>query len=492
MATFGELLAVADLHRSKAHEALQQADITTQASHPSSITELGRLTRVLIRYTDRIASGFGLPGDHGAKARGIARRAGTLLHQAGEALDLAGVRTSRDTRLADHLRASSVALGCGLDLLATHLPAPDQGRFPTSVAAVITAPDSAPSLFHLITQHAATAGRIAAEAGPLGGMAGRALLQAAAMTGPVSHPSDAGINAVPLNETAERIPPDENEGREQLLAGIDSSVRRLDASQAAGSVTTWRYLARAATIICDLDRHLLCMLRLRAEALGASDLVDPLWQTIRAMDPLAERWRALARRWLDLTAAHADPETGPAVDAGDLLVRLGRLAYDDPHWKPGHRARPENIDPAVLAPTREEFSTIGLTVIKTLDACNQIAAHHRDALNDVLRIRRLEGTISPAAKRPTEIRKLFMHYPANYNAGRAAITQLIDIMHKVSPEPEAKTALALRIAATPSPALLAGADCPHPLTDGALDGTAFRHFCAARRLDRPHQPGPRL
>ncbi|MCP2337933.1 hypothetical protein [Actinomadura rupiterrae] len=488
MATFGELLAVADLHRAKVQEALQQADIAVQASHPSSVAELGRLNRVLIRYTDRIASGFGLPGHHGARAEGIARRAGLLLRRADESLEMAQSTTRPDTYLAERLRSSSLALGCGLDLLATHLSPAEQGRIPTSVAAVITAPDSTRSLFRLICNHAVTAGQVALNAGPAASLAGHNILQAAAMTGSVSHVSEMGINAVPLNDTAQRLPPTEGESRDELLSGIDRSVRRLDASQAAGSVTTWRYLARAATIVCDLDRHLLCMLHLRAEAIGVSEIVEPLWETILALRPLGERWRTIARTWHDLTTAHADPETGPAMDASDLLIRLGRWAYDDPKWRPGHRSRSDSTDPAILAPTRQDLATVGLTVIKTLDACNQIAANHRDAVNDVFRARRLEGALSPLARRPHMLRGLLMRYPANYSAGRAAVAQLVDVLHKLSPEPQPRTTLALRVAALPSPAALASTDCPRTPTGWIADAPG--HSTTPRHPGRATPPNP--
>ncbi|MEV5574509.1 hypothetical protein AB0L06_31125 [Spirillospora sp. NPDC052269] len=500
MATFGQLAAVADGHRSEVHEALRRPDIAVQAGRPSSVTELGRLARVLTRYTDRISRGFGLPSDDGASARDIARQAGASLRHATAYLDRPTPDADQDTSLAQSLRAAAVALGCGLDLLDTHLPSPDSGRAPTSVAAVISAPDVAADLFHLIGDHATTAGQLAIKSGPASRPAGQFLLRAAALTGmfPHDHRHETGLQAVSLLEIPDRIPPEADEDRDQLLTGIDASVRRLDASQAEGSVTTWRYLARAATITHELDLHLVAMLRLRLEALGDPQSADRLWPVLKTMNRMSSRWRTIARTWNELTAEFHTPVIGPATDASDLVIRLGRLGYTDPTWKPGHRAQPAPTDPAQLAPTLSDVARLGLTAITTLGTCNNIAARHRHAINDVARIRTLKNPkTSPIGGprkhgRREEIVRLRYHYPANHADGREVISRLAHLMREIAPEPDPATTLALRSAALPSPAALASADCPaSSLVDGAF-GISPPASSPFRQPADPQRPSPRL
>lgn len=500
MATFGQLAAVADRHRAEVQEALRRPDISVLAGRPSSINELGRLAQVLTRYTDRIAHGFGLPGDDGASTRNIARQAGVSLRHATAYLDMSAVSPEQGTNLARNLRASAVALGCGLDLLFTHLPSPDSGRQPTSVASVIAAPDVAGDLFRLISSHANTAGQLALKAGAARRPGGQFLLRAAAITAPFAHghEADTGLRAVALPDIPDRIPPEVGEDQDQLLAGIDASVRRLDASQADGSVTTWRYLARAATITHELDRHLVCMLRLRLEALGDSQTADQLWPVIKTMNTMAIRWRTLARTWNDLTAGRRDPEIGPVVDASDLVIRLGRLGYADPAWKPGHRMQPTNTDPARLAPTLSDVTRIGLTVVTTLSTCNQITAQQRRAINDIVRSRRLGITHQNRYgrprlhDRPTDIGKLRKLYPANAIAGREVVSQLAHLIRGVMPDPGPETTLALRSAALPAPVALASADCPTSIFDDGGFSAAPPASSPLRRPAHPLQSPPHL
>ncbi|WP_157430154.1 hypothetical protein [Actinomadura oligospora] len=499
VATFGQLAAVADRHRSEVHEALRRPDIAVQASRPGSITELGRLAQVLTRYTDRIAHGFGLPSDDGASTRDIARQAGASLRHATAYLDRPTSDAEQDTSLAQNLRASAAALGCGLDLLFTHLPSPESSRQPTSVASVISAPDTAGQLFRLISDHAATAGQLALRTGPTPRPAGQFLLRAAALTGMAAHNHETGLQAVSLPKIPDRIRPETHEDRDQLLAGIDTSVRRLDATQAESSVTTWRYLARAATITHELDHRLVCLLRLRLETLEGSQAADQLWPVIKTMSLMSRRWRSIARTWNELTAGLRDPEIGPARDASDLVLRLGRLSRTDPTWKPGHRTPPTATDPALLAPALSDVARIGLTVITTLGACNQIAAQHRHAINDLARalsihnIKPERAYVGPRNHgSPVEIAKLRHNYPANYADGREAVARLSGFFGEIAPALDPQMTLALRSAALPSPSSLASADCPLPLlADGAFHMGPPPPTPIHQPAD-PRRPSPRL
>ncbi|WP_157431474.1 hypothetical protein [Actinomadura hibisca] len=466
------MIEVADGHLAEVRRTLNHPTTTAQARHPATTYELARFTHVLIRYTDQIAAGFGTPYEHDTGIQDAARRAGALLRQAQELLGPPGWNETDGPQLAKHLRGTSLALGCGLDLLDTHITkTPDQGQVLSANAAVIAATDTARSLLHTLSQHAAAAGHVALRAGPEAHTAGSPLLNAALLTSVFGHEHPSGVTAIPFRHAPERLPPSHNEERSQLLAGIELSLQRLNADTTPSSVATWRYVARAAAIASDINCRLLNQLSRRAEELETKTTAEALLATKRAMGHNANKWRAVARKLHDLTDQHSLPVAGSALDAGDLVLRLGRLTFTDPAWRPHHTATTRLTPPEQIAPGPSDIRTVALTALKVTDTCKEIARRHHAATTDLATL--ADRTRGPDS-RPAipELNQLYENLQA---AGERTLTELGEAIQHMAPGPPEQAAdLALvqqRLTATralatpqPTPAALASSSFPTPIT----------------------------
>ncbi|TDC73848.1 hypothetical protein, partial [Actinomadura sp. 7K507] len=149
------MTAIATEHLTDLQNQLHSKRLIRDLRSPNTPPELARLTHVLARYHDQIAAGFGFPHPHTTGVRDAADRASTLIKQAEQLLGPPADTQTPKSALAQKLRAASIALGCGLDLLSTHFPtAPDQTT--SADASVIAAPDTARALLRQLSTHTAT------------------------------------------------------------------------------------------------------------------------------------------------------------------------------------------------------------------------------------------------------------------------------------------------------------------------------------------------
>ncbi|WP_152563850.1 hypothetical protein [Actinomadura welshii] len=389
--------------------------------------ELARLAHVLARYHDRIADGFGAPHPASTGVRDAARRAGTLLKQAEDLLGPPADSEVPRSALAQKLRAASVAFGCGLDLLSTHFPTtPDVAT--SANAFVIAAPDTARSLLHQLSTHTATIGHLAARTTAPADQAATLLLKAAILSRINSeNRTPPPITAVPIYHTPERIPPAIGEDHTQVLTGIDASVHRLSNPTTPTSITTWRYLARAAAIICDLNSKTVQQLIHRIKELDELDHLPALKQAAKHIHQNGRTWRTIIQRWDDHVGHYGHPANGPATDAGDLIIRLGRLIHADPTWIPGPRASARVKPPDQLAPDLSRAAELATVTLKAIEACNSLAIHHCAAINDAAII----GVLDRHKKNQTQwpripgsALELATRYEKAQAKGRQAITSL--------------------------------------------------------------------
>ncbi|MEU5993339.1 hypothetical protein ABZ806_30585 [Spirillospora sp. NPDC047418] len=442
MATFGEMTALADQHLTDLHHRLYTPLLHHDLRHHTAPPELARLTHVLARYHDQIAVGFGLPHPDTTTAtagvRDAAHRASTLIKQAEHHLGPPATTETPQSPLAAQLRAASIALGCGLDLLATHFPtAPDQA---TSVnAAMIAAPDTARALLHQLSTHTATLGHLAYGTTTPTDQAGPLLLKAAVLARFYSeNQPPPPITAIPLHHTPDRIPPEIGETSDQVLAGINASIDRLGNPTTATSVTTWRYLARAAAIICDLNHKTIRQLIYRINELDQRDHLPAIQQAATDLRRLRTTWKTIVRRWDTHIGHHGHPANGPATDAGDLIIRLGRLVHTDPAWTPSPRASSHLKPPHQLAPTLTHAAELATITLKTIEACNTLAAHHHTAINDAATLHALDRhkkhpTHIPRA--PASARELSTRYEKAQIKGRQTITTIGQAIHNLTSTP---------------------------------------------------------
>jgi hypothetical protein len=390
------------------------------------ITELERLVTTMTRYLDDLD----LPDDFtpastadaelraALEARLAVRRAAASLHPAAAAVRDASADHAHPA--AGDLSAANGYLAAGRDLLQTHFTTgPADG---TWWAPVITSP---PVTAALVAELAACSRQLGAwtaqlsrtgslHAGlPAGASQGlRAAswwLRAAASTVPAARrldpPAAAGrklLHGIPAGFPPLRQPPGTAERVPQLCEGITVTAERLrhaartftgpgSWSPAANS-TSWRRHALASAITGHASELILRGLAERARHLDLSPAIRT--QLASAADALSHTWpacRAIARHWDTIsTGAHRGRDVSPiAAELDDLVLRTGRLAYDNPGWTPDRADAGPVRDPADLAATVSDLSAALAAVHHATDAISRIAACDTDAVRDAASTRRL-------------------------------------------------------------------------------------------------------
>ncbi|MFD0690951.1 hypothetical protein [Actinomadura fibrosa] len=470
------MTTLANAHLDELNRALHRPELEQQAQHPDTAGELARFARVLTRYSDRVATGFGIAGDQDSGVRDVARQCGMLIRQAEEVLSAPPTSNTSTTELAGHLRLVSISLGCGLDLLSSHFSATrhEPHRPASPSAAVISATDTARSLLHQFSEYAATAGHLARRMPPPSSHAGGPLLLAALLARLLGETTDEPVSAVHLLHTPQRIPPAPGEDMARAMAGIDTSARRLSSPTDPSTISNWHYLARAAAITCDISTKIVRHLALRMHELDQEGQTLAFLTAAQAARNTGRKWKVIARRWSELPSRDGRPLDGPAVDAGDLIIRLGRLVYADPAWKPGPRASYRLTPPDQLAATPTDAATVAMAALKAIEACNIIATGHRAAVNDVAVISRLENKRRYPDRFPrpsAEVRHLLNWYRSAEAQGRQAVMALGEAIRDLALAPLASVAeasLLVRRAAPIGqqiPGAITSTDFPNSISD---------------------------
>jgi hypothetical protein len=179
--------------------------------------------------------------------------------------------------------------------------------------------------------------------------------------------------------------------RDELRPGIAVSAARLrsvafdmsaSTSTAAGvSAVAWRRSALTAAITADIASLTLHNLAMRAGRL--SDCPVNGQRLALAATVLADArnaWEQAATMWRLLRTDTQSPVSPATIEAGDLVLRMGRLAFDNPGWTPARQQNAPLLRPEVLAPGAGEL-------VATLDAVHLAAdALARVAAADLLAI----------------------------------------------------------------------------------------------------------
>ncbi|MBO2447135.1 hypothetical protein J4573_08560 [Actinomadura barringtoniae] len=489
MATFGDMLAAADARLERVVQALSPLgapDIKQQAQHPTTLAELARLAKVLGRCTDQVATGFGIPNAETTTVQSDARHASRLFGEAVQQLAPVEHPADEGPALARELKTMALSLGCGLDLLSSHLPTADNRNraasttdTATSNAGVISAADTIRWLLYTTGRHASAAGQVALRADtPSTTTAGRSLLQAA-LVARRTHSNDAApITALTLNRLPERMPPSVGEDLPQAVHGIGISAERLRVADGPGAVTTWRYLAHSAALVYEAGTKLTAQLSRRLRELGDAQTAADLQESRASLYGLYRQWQTIARRWRGLGDTSAIPSAGLAVDASDLILRLGRLTFDDPEWAPTYRATQRLVPAERLMPGPAETYLVGTAILQAIDACATIASRHHDAVNDIAAIGVLRAPRPGTCPRlPAIARELLSRYTQAHHDGLAAVTQLgaaLERSSSATPYSAQQTSLILKrahaslrahdVAQPTGAAGLAATDFPAPIT----------------------------
>lgn len=172
----------------------------------------------------------------------------------------------------------------------------------------------------------------------------------------------------------------------ELSAGTVTTAARLQHVAAAfartarwsaqASSLSWNRDALACAIIADSSNVITHTLTRRAASLGLEPVIQAhLDNTARHLKLACTSWRAVTDEWgLLSTGTTRGAGVSPvAAEIGDLVLRVGRLAYANPGWTPGcgHHSLPR--DPAGLAPGTDGLRTVLTAVHHATDTLTHIA-----------------------------------------------------------------------------------------------------------------------
>lgn len=209
------------------------------------------------------------------------------------------------------------------------------------------------------------------------------------------------LHAVPAAGAPPRQRPGSSrESVAELCHGITVSAARLRAA-AQGSqerarwspgVTSggWQWTAQASVITSHLSE-----MALRTAGLRAGQLPDPQVshaQLSRLADLMAgtrAAWSQVDRAWDTMMTESRMLATPAMTDASDLLLRMGRLAWDDPQWTPDRSRRAPSRTPASLIPEPHLITTVVAAIHHWADALARIAETEIAAVDAAARAGRL-------------------------------------------------------------------------------------------------------
>jgi len=389
-ATFGDLLAVADAHWAEAMEWLEQPELSEQAADQSTVTELGQAALVLARYAERAGTGFGSQGRELAAVRRARLCAGSLREAASV---LHGEDVQSRCELARSLFMARQALGCGLDLLSAHFEMGERGLRPaTGKSEVISSLSSTEWLLKAVAGYAAQLLRVAEEAGRSDAVA--KLDEAVRHAKLRGSPEEPDLRAVTMPQSRvmgeagpggfeslpERVPLRGGEGRERALAGMRVNVQWLKASGVPQSARTWRSLATSTLMTSEISGQLLRLLMARCRQLDLPKTRAALAEAELTVEELSDQWSGVAAMWREVSCDRRSQLDQLMIDAGELVVRLGRLAYADRDWKPSANAVSRLVRPQTLAPAVVDVCMIAMVVRDALTAPAAVASNAMEGL----------------------------------------------------------------------------------------------------------------
>jgi hypothetical protein len=418
-AVLGDFLRPARAHITAA--ARSGGDLPLPARR-AVITELDRLVTTMSRYLDDLV----LPADFtpastaNAEVRAALdgrlalRRAAASLHPAAAAVRETGADDAHPA--VGHLSSANSYLAAGRDLLQTHFTTGPAGQAAGSTwwAPVITSPRVTVALLAELRALSRQLGAWTAQLSRTGSLyaglpagASHGLrsasrwLRSAANGDHAAHrltPPDPGrklLLGIPAGFPPPRQPPCSAEPVPELCSGMTVTAERLRyavralADQGswppAANSRSWRRHALGSAITGHASELVLRNLAERARQLDLSPAIRA--QLASAADALSQAWpafRAIARQWDNIsTGAHHGRDISPvAAEVEDLVLRTGRLAYDNPHWTPDRADAGPARDPADLAATVSDLGWALGAVHHAVDATSRIAACDTDAVRD--------------------------------------------------------------------------------------------------------------
>jgi hypothetical protein len=477
-AILGDFLAAASEHM-EAAVVVADGQLTQL---PEVVRDLHRLVAVMSHYLDDLAPCDEVEASNWADLHAweravidadVAMRAAAacLRRSAAESSDQASSTTSWRAR---HLAAAAANLAAGRDLLHTHrAPDPDgliQDR--SEWALVVTSLPVTRALGYEITRWswqlapftAWLAGSAVSYALPRTPdqaasavvcdqlvsasqwlqVAGAAVRPAIG-SDPVQTTDIELLCAIPSASVPQRLRPDPaEESVAELCDGITVSASRLRAAirgskeRASWSpiVTSggWQWMAQAAAVTSHLGERALRSLAIRAGQLaGPPVTAAQLDNAADGMVGMRLAWQRVDRAWDAIITESRLLQSPAMTEASDLVLRMGRLVWDNPHWTPARSDRAPQKAPAALAPGPAAITSVVAAAHQAVDALARIAMTDIEAVKAADRAGRLyvptrslpedENVPRPFAPAPTA------RYRALHDAYQAALDASMQTVH---------------------------------------------------------------
>jgi hypothetical protein len=323
-------------------------------------------------------------------------------------------RAIRSDSLAGRLAAAVRSLTVARDLLHTHFTAgPDGLRAEHSDWAPVIA--SAPvnrALLAGLADHVAAAARqvqamhlssgivgdrASSPAGELWRHVRRAArdlelfsmaVQAARWQAPVPEDDVRLLKAIPLNSAPERKIPAASDAVPALCAGTAGAAQRVRHALRGGAerarwapdltAESMRHTAASCVVTSFNCEIILRSLARQARRAGYRHLVPDLDDAADTTAGARHAWLAAARSWDDLTTEGQGRLSQAAVEAGNLALWTGRLAYADPQWTPARGPVHAPREPDSLAAGPAAFARVVAAVHYSADTLHRVAAASHD------------------------------------------------------------------------------------------------------------------
>jgi hypothetical protein len=198
----------------------------------------------------------------------------------------------------------------------------------------------------------------------------------------------------------------------RLRAAVHRSRDRASWSPDATS-GGWQWMAQAAAITSHLSELALRSLAIRAGELTSLTVTETqLHDAADAMTGMRAAWQQVDLMWNTIITERRLISTLTMSEASDLLLRMGRLVWDNPRWTPARADRGSRRDPAALAPGMAAFTAV---VSATHQAADALA---RVAITDTATVQ--------AAARAGRLYVPTRSLPTGYDVPRAFAPALID------------------------------------------------------------------
>jgi hypothetical protein len=233
----------------------------------------------------------------------------------------------------------------------------------------------------------------------------------------------------------------------------------------AASSSTWRKNAIASAITGHTSEIVLQTLSVRADQFGFQPtVVARLREAAQAMRPAWAAWRAISHEWDILsTGVRRNPRVSPVTaEFSDLLLRIGRLAYQNPQWTPAAAAAGHQRHTETLAITINDVITVLSAVHEAADATTRVG------------VEELEGVRTAAADKR-------LYLPTRL------MPDDCDIPHRYTPAPRA---ISCGILAAYDRAIDRSMSATHALDELAVTLDAPSQLLSALRASSRHVPSP--